>query len=168
MKNIMSFDEFCKEYEKNEFKKYVSRLQVLSGIKPSSDEIIDKSYFIKVTFNFANSLYEHETYTFFQKTNNRYTYHPASTNPPVEAHYHVYPAKGKKELYAVNMSGSAHHKKNRQYHVPNKEADELRYIGVQIPVTNIIESLDFKDGNDKKLLLESVNENCFCIYIRIE
>lgn len=36
--------------------------------------------------------------------------------------------------------GTAHHKSNRGYVVPKKEAEELRSLGVKIPNDNILES----------------------------
>jgi hypothetical protein len=86
-------------------------------------------------------LIEHNQYTQFQKTTNRYTYHPKNPSIPFKAHYHIYPSNSKKELYAVNLDdGTAHHKSNRGYVVPKKEAEELRFLGVKIPNDNILES----------------------------
>jgi hypothetical protein len=40
------------------------------------------------------------------------------------------------------MDGTAHHRRNKGYEVPKKEADELRKFGVQIPANRIIECVD--------------------------
>jgi hypothetical protein len=74
-------------------------------------------------------------------------YHPDNPDIPVKAHYHIYPNNGKQEIYAVNMDGSAHHKNNRGFEVPNKEAKELRKLGVEIPVNRIIENRQFDFSN---------------------
>jgi hypothetical protein len=100
-------------------------------------------------------LIEHEKYQGFRKTTNRFVKHPANSDIPVQAHYHVYPKNGKLEIYSVNMDGTAHHKKNRGYEVPKKEADELRSLGVSIPPDNIIENrqIDFTNIELDQILL---------------
>ncbi|MEI9954927.1 MAG: hypothetical protein WDM90_01105 [Ferruginibacter sp.] len=85
---------------------------------------------------------EHESIKRFQKSTNRYYFHPESTNPPVKGHYHVVPSKGNEEIYAVNLDGTAHHKINKGYQIPKKEAEELKRLGVNINDDRIIESID--------------------------
>jgi hypothetical protein len=117
---------------------YLKRFKALAGIRATTKN----SYLIKITFQVivAESLNEHNIYSNFKNSTNRYMYHPESTNPPVKAHYQVYPQKGKSELYAVLVDdGKAHHKKNRGYQIPKKEADELRSLGVNLPDNNILE-----------------------------
>ncbi len=87
----------------------------------------------------CESIFEHQTYKTFKGTRNRYTYHPENNNIPVKAHYHIYPPNSKSEIYAVNIDGSAHHKKNRGYNVPSKEAKELRKLDVKLSSDNILE-----------------------------
>jgi hypothetical protein len=167
MMHIKNFEEFKKEIEEKELKKYVRRFRELAGINLIEEIEEDPSYFIQVTFEPKGTLLEHETFTFFQKTNNRYCFHPEMTNPPVEGHYHIKASRGSDDLYAVNMSGNAHHKRNRGYEVPRKEADELRQMGVKIPTNNIIESIEDKDLNDANLISESITEKCLCLFIKI-
>ena len=112
---------------------YLKRQQDLAGIKTS--------YAIEVVFHTNDSelILEHKTYQKFQKTQNRYTVHPADENIPVQRHYHIYPSNSKKEIYAVNVDGTAHHKSNRGYEVPKKEAEELKKLGIQVPNNTILE-----------------------------
>jgi hypothetical protein len=149
MKHLKTFDEFIKELNESASQsnllseKY--RMQKLAGIEI---EEIENKYCIMVTVGDSEGktlLLEHEKYQSFQKTSNRFLQHPANPDIPVQAHYHIYPNNGKKEIYAVNMDGTAHHKKNRGYEVPRKEAEELRNFGVQIPDNRIIENkqIDF-------------------------
>lgn len=114
------------------------RNQELAGIKEIDP--FRKVYAIQLSFEAPKGLLlEAEKYRDFQSTNNRYLFHPQNTSIPVKAHYHIYPSNSKRELYAVNMDGTAHHKKNRGYQVTRKEADELRRLGVHIPSNNILE-----------------------------
>jgi hypothetical protein len=87
-------------------------------------------------------LVEHEVYNKFSKTNNLWRRDPEDMKIPVQGHYHIVASKSKKEIYAVNMDGTAHHRRNKGYEVPKKEADELRKFGVQIPANRIIECVD--------------------------
>ena len=132
---------------------FLKRFKELSGMKKNPEE----SYLIKITFliPLPESLNEHHVYQNFKKSTNRYTYHSETTNPPVGAHYQVYPNNSKTELYAVRVvDGKAHHKRNRGYQIPNKEADELRSYGVNIPPNNILETIT---ASEVQLLNESLN-----------
>ncbi|GGF38423.1 hypothetical protein KZP23_04605 [Echinicola marina] len=115
------------------YSEFIKRFQKLARIKIS--------YAIEVVFLASDLelIIEHKAYQKFQKTQNRYTYHPKDKNIPVKGHYHIYPNNSKKEIYAVNLDGSAHHKSNRGFQVPKKEATELRKLGVQIPDNRILE-----------------------------
>ncbi len=132
---------------------FIKRQQKLAGIKTS--------YAIEVVFHTNDSelIFEHKTYQQFQKTQNRYTYHPEDKNIPVKGHYHIYPSNSKKEIYAVNLDGTAHHKNNRGFEVPKKEATELRKLGVQIPDNRILEH--------KEVFINEKLESYFSIFIVI-
>lgn len=132
---------------------FIKRQQKLAGIKTS--------YAIEVVFHTSDSelIFEHKTYQQFQKTQNRYTYHPEDKNIPVKGHYHIYPSNSKKEIYAVNLDGTAHHKNNRGFEVPKKEATELRKLGVQIPDNRILEH--------KEVFINEKLESYFSIFIVI-
>jgi hypothetical protein len=98
---------------------------------------------MKLSIGILPLLHEHEVYKYFQKTQNRYRKDPADMNiPPHEWHVHVYPPNGKKELYSVNQSGTAHHQEHKGKEIPAKEAKELRAIGITIKDNNILESKD--------------------------
>lgn len=128
------------------FKEFTDRQKELMGI-PQKEK-----YAIELTIHSDNYglITEHNKYQKFKKTQNRYSYHPADENIPVQRHYHIFPNNSKKEIYAVNVDGTAHHKINRGYEVSKKEAAELRKLGVQIPKNNILE--------DKEILItENVN-----------
>ena len=148
MKFIATFKEFIDTLNKQEAerkaKAELKRFRELAGLKDSDTP--EDGYLIKITIEAPTDfLFEHETYTKFKKTTNRYTYHPENTDIPVKAHYHVYPAKSKKELYAVNVEdGKAHHKSNRGHLVPKKEAEELRNLGVKLPASNLLESRSYQ------------------------
>jgi hypothetical protein len=98
---------------------------------------------------------EYEKYQSFKKTTNRYLKHPENSSIPVKTHYHIYPNNGENEIYEVNMDCTAHHKKNRGYEVPEKEAGELMKLGVKIPKNRIIENkqVDFSNIELDKILL---------------
>ncbi|MEZ4945562.1 MAG: hypothetical protein R2804_08550 [Cyclobacteriaceae bacterium] len=132
---------------------FIKRQQKLAGIKTS--------YAIEVVFHSSDSelILEHKTYQKFQKTQNWYTYHPEDKNIPVKGHYHIYPSNSKKEIYAVNVDGTAHHKSNRGYEVPKKEAAELKKLGVQIPDNRILEH--------KEIFINENLESYFSIFIII-
>lgn len=167
MAQIKNYQQFIENVADRNFKPYVKRFQELAGIIPLGQEL-PKPYLIEITFDFGDSLLEHKAIKNFKKTTNRYYYHPEETNPPVKAHYHVIPSKGKHEIYAVNMDGTFHHRSNQGYQIPKKEADELRTLGVDIKLNNIIEHLEFLEEGNKKLLTESLKNDLMTIYIEIE
>lgn len=166
MAEIENFKEFLNEtYNK------ASAYELLRGMEKT--KLVESNYVnryaIQITFpvsSIPELLLEHNVYTTFRKTRNRYLYHPEDTNIPAKAHYHVYPPNGKKELYAVSIDGTAHHQKNKGIQISNKEADELRSLGVTIPLTNIIESLEIL--NQPTLLTEGFEkEQFFSVFIMI-
>ena len=127
-------------------------------------EIKDQCYAIEVIICESEKndlILEHKTYQTFRRTNNRYSYHPENPEIPVKAHYHIYPPNSKKEIYAVNVDGTAHHKKNRSYSISSKEAKELRLLGVKIPINNIIEVCELD-------LIEEIIQDCYSLFIIIE
>lgn len=146
MKHISTFQEFIEKLDKQENDKKaeneLKRFKELAGLEQS--DIFNADYFIQITISTPTDLLlEHEQYTQFKKTTNRYTYHPENPSIPVKAHYHIVPSNSKEELYAVNVEdGKAHHKSNRGHSVPRKEAEELRSLGVKIPPNNLLESLE--------------------------
>ena len=106
-------------------------------------------------------LLEHDQCTQFKKATNRYTYHPENPAIPVKAHYHIVPSNSKTKLYALNFEdGKAHHKSNRGYTLPRKEADELRSLGVKIPPNILLESRHVT-------INESNSENVWTAFIHI-
>jgi hypothetical protein len=166
MEYLLTFQQFVDKLNKQDSDKKIEkerqRFQELAGLKKS--DIFKSQYAIQLTIDKPNGidlLLEHEQYTKFQKTNNRYTKHPENPDIPVKAHYHIVPSNSKKELYAVNTDGTAHHKKNRGHQVPKKEADELRILGVQIPSNNIIESKQW-------FITESISDNYLTIFLIID
>lgn len=167
MTKIKNYQQFIEEIADKNFRPHVKRFQELAGLRPTGIDA-KETYLIEVTFDFGNTLLEHEAIKNFRKTNNRYYYHTEDTNPPVKAHYHVIPSKSKQEIYAVNMDGTSHHKKNRGYQIPQKEADELRNLGVDIKSDNIIEHIELLGKEDRFLLTESLKHDCMTIYIEIE
>ena len=167
MAPIKNYQQFIEEIADKNFKPYVKRFQELAGIIPIGQKTTE-TYLIEITFDFGDSLLEHNAIRNFKKTTNRYYYHPEETNPPVKAHYHVIPLKGNKEIYAVSMDGTFHHRVNQGYQIPKKEADELRRLGVDIKPDNIIEHLEFLEEDDKLLLTESLKNDLMTIYIEIE
>jgi hypothetical protein len=167
MAKIKNYEQFIADVADRNFKPYVKRFQELAGIK-TQDEETHNTYLIEVTFDFGDSLSEHKAIQNFKKTTNRYYYHPEETNPPVKAHYHVIPAKGNQEIYAVSLDGTFHHRKNQGYQIPKKEADELRKLGVDIKTDNIIEHLELMEDDEKFLLTESLKNDLMTIYIEIE
>jgi hypothetical protein len=166
MTRIKNYQQFIEDIADRNFKPYVKRFRELAGLK-LIDTSKPKTYLIEVTFDFGESLLEHNKIKNFRNSTNRYYFHPEQTNPPVKAHYHVIPAKGKEEIYAVNMDGSSHHRVNKGYQIPRKEADELRSLGVNINLDNIIENIDFLESEEKQLLTESLANILITIYIEI-
>jgi len=167
MTKIKNYTQFIEDVAKRNFRPHVKCFQELAGLRPTGVNAI-KTYFIKITFDFGESLLEHESIKNFQKTNNRYYFHPESTNPPVKGHYHVIPSNSKQEIYAVNLDGTAHHKVNKGHQIPSKEAKELRALGVDIGDDRIIESIELFENEEKTLLLESLNRDCISVFIEIE
>ena len=166
MEHILTFQEFLARLNKKKDAQDLAimkqRFQELAGLK--DPQIFKNIYAIQITIYTPKGvvlLKEHEKYTKFQKTTNRYAYHPANPAIPVNAHYHIYPPNSKKEAYAVNVDdGKAHHKKNRGHLIPKKEAEELRALGVKIPKNNILES--------KQLIINENNSaNYFTTFIII-
>ena len=98
-------------------------------------------YAIKITVEIEAKelLLEYNQFKQFKKSTDRYYKHPEDLNIPVQAHYHIVGSKSDQEIYAVNVDGTAHHKRNRGFEVPKKQADELRQLGVKIPTSNILE-----------------------------
>ena len=99
---------------------------------------------IEISFS-SDLLLEFEQIKSFKNSKNRYFKHPADSNIPCKAHYHIIGSKGNYEIYAVNMDGTAHHRQNKNYEVPKKEADELRKLGVILKPSNIIEMIEISD-----------------------
>lgn len=95
---------------------------------------------IIVEGGYGELLHEDQQYKQFKKSTDLYFKHPENPNIPVKAHYHVVDNKSKKEIYAVNIDGTAHHRDNRGFEVPKKQADQLRSLGVSIKPDNILES----------------------------
>ncbi|HLO70051.1 MAG TPA: hypothetical protein VK167_04230 [Flavipsychrobacter sp.] len=167
MARINNYQQFIESIADKNFRPYVKRFQELAGLRPVGLDALE-TYLIEITFDFGESLLEHNAIKNFKKSTNRYYYHPEETNPPVKAHYHVIPSKGNEEIYAINMDGTAHHRVNKGYQIPRKEADELRSLGVNINQDNIIEHIDFLEDYNKQLLMESLNQTLITIYLEIE
>jgi hypothetical protein len=154
-----------KNYE--QFKENIKNKCCLQEFRELS-AISGDGYFIEISFADDNILLEYESVKRFAKTDNRYYYHSASSNPLVKAHYHIIPSNGNYELYAVNIDGTAHHRVNKGYIIPQKEADELRKLGVDIKDNRIIEHILESENGQKKLLTESLNKNNLTILIEID
>lgn len=163
MAKIKGYKQFIENVAHRNYKPYVKRFKELAGIETE----FKATYLIEITFDFGESLHEHKSIKQFKKTKNRYFFHPQSTYPPVKAHYHVVGPRDKKEIYAINVDGTAHHQKNKGIQIPTKEAEELRNLGVQLSRNNIIEHLGFLPMAEKKLLLESLSRDCMTIYVEI-
>lgn len=168
MAKINNFKEFCESsYEKNESYSVLRTLELTKEIESNYTE----RYAIQITFSksaIPELLLEHKVINAFNSTRNRYMYHPADPKIPVRAHYHIYPPNGKKELYAVNVDGTAHHQKNKGIELPRKEAEELRAMGVQIAFDNILESIEIIQTDAIQLITENHNqEEYYSIFIMI-
>lgn len=90
------------------------RWMFLAGI--TRQEMQNGPYFLQVEIGFHEEpefLWEVKKYGSFTNSNKTYRYDPEDLKIPVKAHYHIYLPKSKKELYAVNLDGTAHHKRNR-------------------------------------------------------
>jgi len=94
MAEIKNYNQFIEDDANRNFKPYVKRFQELCIRKTGLDA--KETYLIEVTFDFGNSLLEHESIKNFKKTNNKYYFHPDSTNPTVKEHYHEISAGNKK------------------------------------------------------------------------
>ena len=167
MASIKNYHQFIEDIAERNFKPYIKRFKELAGLNQTNPKLI-KTYLIEITFDFGSSLLEHNKIKNFRNSTNRYFYHPEQMNPPVKAHYHVIAARGKEEIYAVNMDGTSHHRVNKGFKVPRKEADELRSLGVNLNADNVIEHIDFLDGKELQLLNESLEQILITIYIEIE
>ena len=168
MAKIENYQQFIENVADKHFRPHIKRFKQLAGLSPTGIDA-PKTYLIELTFDFGDSLLlEHNAIKNFRNSTNRYYFHPEQTNPPVKAHYHIIPVRGKEEIYAVNMDGTAHHKVNKGYQISKKEADELRSLGVNIKNDNIIEHLDFLEGDEKKLLTESLKKDLITIYLEVE
>lgn len=154
MEYLLTFEQFVKKLNNHEIneskKKQVIRNKELAGLQES--KIFRNQYAIQILIDSPNVneiILEHEQYKRFKKTKNLYTYHPEDSSIPVKAHFHIFPSNSKDELYSVYVeTGKAHHKKNRGYQIPKKEAEELRSLGVQIHKNNILESVKFTLNED--------------------
>src|SRR5215203_3950872 len=103
MAHIQTFKEFLSALEVQALIDAQVRMKELSGIQES--QYVGR-YAVEISFESEEEpeiLLEHKVYTTFNKTNNRYVYHPEDANIPVKAHYHIYPPKSKTEIYAVNV-----------------------------------------------------------------
>ena len=161
---MISLKQFLENLNNKEYKileeTRAKRFQELAGIKELT---FFNRFAIQLIVDIEEShiLLEHEQYKQFRKSTSLFSKHPENQNIPVKAHYHIVDSKSKKEIYAVNMDGTAHHRQNKGYQVSNKEAEELRSLGVAIPVNNIIES--------KQLVLnENELNNSFSFFIILE
>lgn len=168
MAEIIDLKEFLNEsYQKAFVYQTLRGLELTKTIESNYTE----RYAIQITFDASSIpslLLEHKVYNTFAKTRNRFTYHPEDKNIPVKAHYHVYPPNGKKELYAVNTDGTAHHQSNRGVRVPSKEADELRAMGVRIASDNIIENIEFIQTGAINLITENLaKDDYLSVFIMI-
>jgi len=164
MAEIKNFEQFIDSLANQKHKPFVKRFNEILENK----KVETKTYLIEIVFESSDIILEHEVIKNFQKSSNRYYYHAEETHPPVKAHYHVIPLRGKKEIYAVNMDGTSHHKKNKGYEIPRKEADELRKLGVDISINNIIEHIEDLVDDEKKMITESITKDCVTIFIEIE
>ena len=161
---MKSFKQFLEDLERKQAESQrlaeANRMKELAGIQESN---FQNRYAILITVETTNEqlLLEHEQYKKFKKGTDLYTKHPEQPHIPVMAHYHVVDGKTKKEIYAVNMDGTAHHRTNKGYKVPDKQAAELAKLGVNFKEGNILESIDFK-------LNESTGRSFYSYFIIIE
>jgi hypothetical protein len=161
MKHLKDYAEFILNIEKKSLENTEKiRMKELSGLVESN---LLNRYAIQITIESTEEklILEHEQYKEFRKSNDLYYKHPENTQIPVKAHYHVVDSKSKKEIYAVNMDGTAHHKKNKGFAVPSKQAEELKRLGVQFKDGNILENFDI--DKEKKymtffIIIEGDNE----------
>ena len=170
MGHIKSFTKFLLECKTTEKPMYVKRFEELVEHNTKKEE--KKYYAIQLSLGSDDEslhLFEHLKLKQFISTRNRYTYHPEQSHIPVKAHYHVFPPNSDtKELYAVNMDGTAHHKRNRGIQIPSKEADELRSMGVQIDASNILEMIELPADDAHQLILESIQREIVSVFLIFE
>lgn len=164
MAEIKNFEQFVDRLANRKHKPFVKRFKEIL----ENTNLETKTYLIEIVFESSDIILEHEVIKNFKKSSNRYYYHAEEIHPPVKAHYHVIPLKGKKEIYAVNIDGTSHHKKNKGYEIPRKEADELRKLGVDIGLNNIIEHIKDLVDSEKIMINESIAKDCVIIFIEIE
>lgn len=67
-------------------------------------------------------------------------------------HIHLY-AKDKKQVFAMNLDGSAHDGYH-QVEITKEIASFLRNKGFTVPANNLIEWIDFKPSSEKQLLFD--------------
>lgn len=166
MAHIPDFTAFLTEALSPARTAYIRRVGFLIDFQSDRSKTQPETYTIRVTFDESLLLTEHQHVQQFQKSQNRYYYHPEETHPAVEAHYHIIGPRGKQELYSVTMSGKAHHKVNRGYQIPRREADELRKLGVAVPANNIIESIEMASP-EQQLLVESLLTDAVATYAEL-
>lgn len=158
MAKLKTLEEFMVEVTIPE---QISRKQYLNTIPKNC-------YAIEISFDEDDFILEHTNLKSFKKSRNYYLFHLEQPHIPVKAHYHVYPPKStNQELYAVNTDGTAHHRINKGYKIPNKEADELRNMGVNIGNDNIIESIQEVTTVEEQIFLE-VNESLKSVFLIFE
>ena len=95
------------------------------------------------------SLLEHSTYKRLPGTASSYRSDAPNTNTKTQRHSHVYakPNGKGKQLYAVNVDGTGHDGSSGTQ-IPQAHADHFRSIGYEIPLDNILESLDMDSLTD--------------------
>ena len=142
------FEEYFKRENESLNEAITKRMQELSGIIESK---ANSRYAIQITIetDTIELLLEYEQYKKFRKSNDLYYYHPEDTKIPVKAHYHVVNSKSKKEIYAVNTDGTAHHQKNRGFVVPKNHAKELTKLGVTFKNGNLLENISVPNQENK-------------------
>lgn len=147
MQFLQLIESLVNSHEQNEIEILRRRNQERAGIIPSN--LINRYAFL-ITIDsdrIKQILLEYEQFKKFQNSTNLYYKHPENPSIPVKGHYHVVDSKGRQEIYSVNFDGSAHHKKNRGYKVPDREAVELKRLGVQFSDDNVLlEYLQFVDS----------------------
>ena len=148
---LIDFLTLSEESNNKYYKKL--RAQELAGIIEST---LNNRYYIRITIEMDSHLItEYNQYRQFKRTNNLFFKHSADLNIPVLTHFHIVDRKSKKELYAVNLDGTAHHRGNAGFQVPKKEAEELKKLGVNFKDTNYI--LEYKNIENSRNLLYQFN-----------
>lgn len=146
--------DFLALAEESNYKYYKKlRAQEIAGIIESS---FSNRYYIIITVEInSNLITEYNQYRQFKRTNNLFYKHSADLNIPVQNHFHIIDRKSKKELYAVNFDGTAHHRENAGFLVPKKEAEELKKLGVNFKDSNYV--LEYKNIENAQNLLYQFN-----------